>query len=260
MMFRRFLQRLSQHQWGAIATELTIVIIGVFIGIQVSNWNEERETNQRADVFTAHLKDDLREEDWRYQLTINYSREVLANAERALAALDDGAPIDGEMLLVNAYRATQYMNRVRARSTYDEMISTGTIALIRNQALRDTAMRVYNDATIDNLVREGLESRYREAFRRSVPIQVQRALGRQCGDKVMIARDYTTIRGVLDYPCKTGLSPQAIDDAVAALRGNPDIVPALRQRIIDLDTRIANLTITNAQVLNGLRAIAKEPQ
>ena len=42
MMFRRFLQRLKQHQWGAIATELAIVIIGVFIGMQVSDWKEGR--------------------------------------------------------------------------------------------------------------------------------------------------------------------------------------------------------------------------
>ncbi|MFS8136924.1 MAG: hypothetical protein ACMG50_02235 [Thermomonas sp.] len=50
MIFRCFLQRFHQQQWGAIATELVIVIIGVFIGMQASNWNEERETAPPAAV------------------------------------------------------------------------------------------------------------------------------------------------------------------------------------------------------------------
>ncbi len=40
------------------------------------------------------------------------------------------------------------------------------------------------------------------------------------------------------------------------LRGNPAIVPALRKRIIDLDTRITNLTVTNKRVLDELRSVA----
>ena len=50
MIFRCFLQRFHQQQWGAIATELVIVIIGVFIGMQASNRNEERETAPPAAV------------------------------------------------------------------------------------------------------------------------------------------------------------------------------------------------------------------
>ncbi|MGB8635980.1 MAG: DUF6090 family protein [Rhodanobacteraceae bacterium] len=256
MIFRRFAQRFRQQQWGAIATELVIVIIGVFIGMQVTNWNEERETNQRAAVFTAHLKADLREEDWRYQLILQYSREVRTYAERALAGLEERAPVDDETLMISAYRASQYMNLVRTRATYDELISTGTIALIRDRALRDTAMRVYNDATIINLVNEGMNSRYRAAFRMSVPVAAQRALGRHCGDRLGTVGDYKAIPGVLDYPCRTGLSPQALHVAVDGLRGNPVIVPALRKRIIDLDTRITNLTVTNKRVLDELRGVA----
>ncbi|MGB8716910.1 MAG: DUF6090 family protein [Rhodanobacteraceae bacterium] len=256
MIFRRFAQRFRQQQWGAIATELVIVIIGVFIGMQVTNWNEERETNQRAAVFTAHLKTDLREEDWRYQLILQYSREVRANAERALAGLEERAPVDDETLMISAYRASQYMNLVRTRATYDELISTGAIALIRDQALRDTAMRVYNDATIINLVREGMDSRYRAAFRMAVPLAVQRALGRHCGDRLGTVGDYSAIEGVLDYPCKPGLSARALHEAAAALRGNPAVVPALRKRIVDLDTRITNLTVTNKRVLDELRSVA----
>ena len=258
MMFRRFLERFRRHQWGAIATELTIVVLGVFIGMQVSNWNQQREINQKAAVFTAHLKADLRHEDWRLQMIIAYSREVRANAERAIAALDSGVNIDDEDLLVSAYRASQYVNDLRARATYDELISTGSIALIRDQDLRDKAMAIYNNDNIDNVVEEGKLSQYREAFRMGLPIEVQRALAKHCGDQPRASGDYAGIPDILGYPCSSGLSGQIVRDAVDSLRSNPAIVPALRLRIINLDTRIFNLTGFYRQSLGGLRDIAEE--
>jgi hypothetical protein len=258
MILRRLVESLKQQHWTGVFIELAIVVLGVFIGMQVSNWNQQRTTDQQAAVFTERLKADLREEDWRYQVMITYSREVLANAERAVDALDGTAPLSDEALLVSAYRATQYKQGLRRRATYDELISTGTIGLIRDQSLRDTAMRNYNSATIDNLVSEGKNSRYREAFRMALPTEVQRALGKNCGDHFLTPGDYTSIRGVLDYPCRTGLREATIRASAVALRSNPALVPLLRLRIDDIDTRLGDLIVNNRQIVQGLRAIAKE--
>lgn len=48
MSLRRVVQHFRKLEWTAIAIDLLIVIVGVFIGIQVSNWNVEREANQRV--------------------------------------------------------------------------------------------------------------------------------------------------------------------------------------------------------------------
>ena len=258
MILRRLTENLKQQHWTAIAIELMIVVLGVFIGMQVSNWNEDRETNLKAAVFTERLKADLREEDWGYQLLIAYNREVLANAERAVNALDGKADLSDEALLVSAYRATQYKQRLRRRATYDELISTGTIGLIRDQTLRDTAMRLYNTPALENLAREGMQSRYREAFRMSLANDVQRAIGKHCGDHITRPGDYAAIHGALDYPCRTGLSVQAIADAAEALRSNPNMVPYLRLRIADIETRLGDLLSNNSDIMENLRAIAKE--
>ena len=260
MILRRFSESLQQQNWAAIAIEFLLLVLGVFLGIQVANWNVEWETRQKSAIFTERLKADLRGEDWTYQFLIVYNREVLANANRAVSALDGKAAISDETLLVSAYRATQYRNRNQRGSTFDELISTGSIGLIRDRTLRDTAIRLYNLAIFDNLVREGMQSRYREAFRMSLPNDVQRALGKHCGDRVSRPGDYATIKGNLDYPCRTGLSAQAIAESAQALRANPDIVRSLRLRIADLETRMFDMTRNNRTVMESLRAIAKEPQ
>lgn len=256
MILRRLTQNLKEQNWTAIGIELVILVLGVFIGIQVSNWNEDRETDQRAVVFTQHLIEDLREEAWGYQLMIEYNQQVRENAERAEGALTGAVPLDDEALLVAAYRATQYKQKLRRGATYEELISTGAIGLIRDRALRDLAMRVYSMPTVDNFVREGMDSRYRQAFRMSVPIAVQRTLAQTCGDKITPVGDYAALAHSLDYPCQTDLPEEAIREAVAALRGNPMLLPALRQRAADIATRLGDMLTNNSEIRKGLIAIA----
>lgn len=258
MSLRRVIAHLRDQHWTAVAIDFVIVVMGVFVGIQVSNWNQARVTDQQAVVFTQHLNEDLREEDWGYQLMIIYNRQVLVNAERTVDALSGTATESDEALLITAYRATQYKNRLRRRATYDELVSTGTIGLIRDRSLRDTAMRAYNLPTFENMVREGMQSRYREQFRMTLPNDVQRALAKACGDHFVPVGDYHGIVNALDYPCQTGLPESTIREAAGALRSNAMLVPLLRLRIADIETRLSDLTGNNRPIMESLRAIAEK--
>ena len=106
MIVRRFARALNDQNWTAIAIEFVLLVLGVFLGIQVSNWNTERENRQKAAIFTERLKADLRGEDWTYQFLLAYYREVLANANRAAQALEGRTTLSDEALLISAYRAT----------------------------------------------------------------------------------------------------------------------------------------------------------
>jgi hypothetical protein len=245
MIRRRVIEQLREQQWLSVGIELVIVVLGVFIGLQASNWNQERASARQGAIFAERLKADLRHEDWVYQFLIDYNRQVLKNADQAVSALEGKTTLSDEALLVSAYRATQYKQPLRRRSTYDELISTGTIGLILDEKMRETAMRLYNVTTMDNMTREGRESGYREAFRMALPNEVHRALGRQCGDRYIEPGDYEAIASVLDYPCRTGLSGQAISEAAEVLRSTPNLAPLLRLRIADIETRMGDLTGNN---------------
>ena len=60
MLLRRVIQHVEKQEWTAIAIDLVIVAVGVFIGIQVSNWNADRADNFRAQLYLARVKDNLR--------------------------------------------------------------------------------------------------------------------------------------------------------------------------------------------------------
>lgn len=256
MLLRRLTAHVRAQDWTAVAIDFAIVVIGVFVGIQVSNWNEARATSRRAAVFDDRLREDLRQEGWRYQLLHEYHRDVHAAAQKTADALAGKTTLGNEEFLVNAYRASQYKQGASRRATYDELISTGSIGLIRDRELLRTAVRAYSITTIDNLVREGVDSRYREHFRMNVDNDVQRALGKQCGDRYIEPGDYKGIAEILDYPCETGLPDAVIDAAAATLRSDPRTLQYLRVRIADLETRLVDLTSNNRDVFEGLQDIA----
>lgn len=256
MFFRRIAAHIRNQQWSAIVIDLAIVIAGVFIGTQVSNWNEDRVTNRKAAAFAERLRSDLREEAWSSELLLQYNREVLVSAERAVAALEGNITMSDEALLTNAYRATQYRQKGRRRSTYDELTSTGAVGLIRDPKLRDLAMRVYTNPMWDNIAREGIQSEYRRAFRMSLPNDVQQAVAEACGDRAVPVGDFQAIKNSLDYPCTINLPPEQLADAARSLRSNEALLPLLRLRVADIRTRLFDLTVNNKDILEGLRQVA----
>jgi hypothetical protein len=258
MILRRLAQQLRDQNWTAIFIEFVLLVLGVFLGIQVANWNEERLTRDKAEVFTARLKDDLRQEAWRYRFLLEYYRDVRDATEAAADALSGEAPLSNEALLVNAYRATQYKQGAPRRATYDELISTGSIGLIEDRELLNLAVRAYSVATIDIMVKEGVESPYRALFRMNIANDIQRALGERCGDRYILPGDYRDFDHVIDYPCEPGLPAPDIDAAVEALRADPQTLRYLRLRVADIETRLADLTGNNRDVFERFVEIARE--
>ncbi len=263
-MIRRIFQNIRKQDWTAVVIELVVVILGVFIGVQVSNWNADLETERKAALFTSRLKADLREEAWGYEVQVGYYGQVLRNAIAAEDALAGRAPLSDEALLVAAYRATQYNAYIRRRATYDELTSTGDIGLIRDTQLRELAMRTYTAEVFSEIVDHGRGSEFRIAFRKAIARDVQTALNEHCGDHIVPIGDYAAIDQVLDYPCATALSAAlsaaSIAASVAILRADPDFAALLRLRIADLGTDLGNLTwYYKDDLRDRLRALAKEP-
>ena len=256
MILRRLSQSLKEQNWTAIVIEFVLLVAGVFLGIQVANWNADRVAETQSKVFTDRLRADLRIEAWNYEFMIQYFGEVHANAEKTLAVLEGRSELSNEQLIIAAYRATQYNTPSRRRAAFDELISTGNITLIKDQRLRDAASMIYaNNGILDTFVTKDMESRYREEFRMRIPMEVQSALAERCGDRFVPVGSFKDIPNSLDYPCSSGLSQRTIDNAAGILRSSDAFTPLLRLRLADLKTVVSNLTISNQDSRNSLQVV-----
>lgn len=234
-------------------------MLGVFLGIQVANWNAERVTKKQSEIFTQRLREDLRVEAWNRAVLITYHENVQINAKKTLFALEGKFELSNEAVMIAAYRATQFAEVVHYRETYDELTSTGNIGLIKDPLLRKVATEVYNGKATENLKNEGINSRYRITFRMHIPIEVQDAIASACGDQDLPIGDYNKLKTIINYECKTGLPQNEIDQAALILRSDSSFAPLLRLRITDVKSQLSNVDMNlSKEAKASLLAMARE--
>ena len=258
MLLRRVIEHVRTQNWIAVAIDFAIVVIGVFLGIQVANWNAERLQAREGAQFTQRLKADLGAELENWQSLVQYLEVVRQNADRAIAILEGKEQATDEALLIHAYRATQYFYYQRRRSTFDELTSTGSLGLISDPVLRDTAVLYFRFDAINRAFDEGAGSTFRQLFRASLPIGVQDALSERCGDRIEYLQNFGQARLDIGYACETGLTVTDIAAAADVLRTHAELLPALRLRAMNLRTSLGDLTEYALDLDEALRAATGE--
>lgn len=255
---RRAIESLRRRAWGDTGIELVVVILGVFIGLQAANWNEDRLSAQRGIAFTERLKADLRVEAWNWEMQIAYYSQVRTSAIRAADALSGHIALTDDALLAAAYRATQYNENTRQRTTYDELTSTGEMNLIADLGLRNLAVEIYSSPIFELISDEGRMSDYRKWFRQRVPHRVQFAVAEACGDRIIATGDFAGIATALDYPCQIDLPAAELAEVANLIRNDADALPLLRLRIADAGTNISHFDAYLPDLRDALRRIAAE--
>ena len=102
MILRRVITHFKKQEWTAIALDFLIVVVGVFIGIQVSNWNAAR--GDRAEYGRALER--LAAETKANRITVDtvgaQTTQALKNAGDALDALLSCTDSEENRKIVNA--------------------------------------------------------------------------------------------------------------------------------------------------------------
>jgi hypothetical protein len=244
MILRSVIKHFRQQEWTAIAIDFLIVVIGVFIGIQVSNWNTERLERERAEAYSQRLTVELQiEYDYAFSL-ITYMRTLLDAGNEAYFGLSGEQQMDNSRILISAFRASQYNWYERRRSAFDEIVSSGALSLIPSTELRETAIGIYSTPLFEIMREEGQTAEYRKLFRQSLGPAHHESLRQSCGDieENTGARQLTML--TISYTCKTELGDEILAKEVDALRQNAAILPALKLRNAQVAGRISDLEIT----------------
>lgn len=172
MILRRVIEHFRKQEWTAIFLDFVIVVLGVFIGIQVSNWNDKRADRAKEATYLTQLVDDLNADLENVDRVINAAGRrmsvialILERAELmpppASFHFQDCAfePCSGVLTfeLETPYSpddpsaANDMLNDLRqynpVRHTYDALISTGDIGLLRDSVVRRNIQAYYANAS-----------------------------------------------------------------------------------------------------------------
>ena len=129
MILRRLTTALRKQDWFTVVIETLIVVLGVFLGIQLGNWNGARADRELGDQYTIRLVADLEQDLADNLVLLAYYDQVLASVVEAdrLLASPGANPKD---LVAAAYRASEFSNNPTDRATWDQIVSSGHLGLL----------------------------------------------------------------------------------------------------------------------------------
>ena len=146
MIGKRAREFVRHRNWSAAAFELLIVALGVLLGIQASNWNDDRLRNARqGEVLTqlgAELDQTIAEADQRIafgERTVDEIGVVIHAAETGQLDPKDNAKFRSGLNLLDGWWKPAWR-----LGTVDELISKGELDLIPDAKLR-TGLIAYRD-------------------------------------------------------------------------------------------------------------------
>lgn len=138
MILRRVIDHFRKQEWTAIALDLIIVVVGVFIGIQVSNWNAERQDRIQQGIVETRLRDDFRVLGQELDEAQAYSKRVSLSLDILHDTLVRGAarPQDDVAIKFAIRRGYSHPTFIRHSPTYTELVANGRLDLVKDDGLR----------------------------------------------------------------------------------------------------------------------------
>jgi hypothetical protein len=176
---RRWGGKAREQNWFAVAIDFVIVVAGVFLGIQAANWNDSRKERAEERRYYAQILNDLRADQRALQDSLQRAAKFDAAAENTLRAIRSGIPptsTPGRFAVDIHYAGWLYIPR-SSRGTYDELISTGILGLLQNEAAKAAIADYYSrfdDLRQWDVLLRSQQDRYWEATSGVLPRQVLR--------------------------------------------------------------------------------------
>lgn len=224
MAAKRLVTRLREHDWLAALIELVIVVVGILIALQVSNWNQDREDRARADRYYARLHADLALDDSAIAAAQTFWAQVMRYGEAAMAYSEHGVRVDDSnwKTLLAYYQASQLYPFELADTTFVEMRASGELTLIADENLRKRLSDYYRN-TGTGIRGEILRHNpvYRMQIRGLTPWSVQQYIWSHCFEQGEGARQALV-------GCASPLSEEASAAILAAYRNDTTLLPNLR--------------------------------
>lgn len=156
MIIQKLASAIRRQDWFQVTIEVLIVIVGIFLGLQVQAWYEDRAERQLELAYIERLLEDADNSISVQQNTLDDMATRIDKFQRLLNMLEDNLISDDNLdefsniyLETFGWRAIQYY-----QETMNELISSGTLSVISSNDFR-TKLSRFRDSIrlVDNSTR-----------------------------------------------------------------------------------------------------------
>lgn len=142
MILQRFTKHITDQNWFAVWLDFFIVVIGVFVGIQVNNWNQERINQNKAYEQLILLNRDLTRD---VEVLGELRDKIGRHAEGAQLILDSIGGLDTEAIELEKAFTELYLTWAYTpqQPTYLGLRNGAQLDLLRDTDLRTSIVEYY---------------------------------------------------------------------------------------------------------------------
>ena len=157
MLLRRITQHVREQNWFAVIIDFCIVVIGILIAFQITDWNEDRVEAEREIVLLKRLHFDFERIVGWGERNMHWVYEAPGNTSWLIEQIRADRRPEMDDTFKDAAMASIYLFATFEHSpTYQELVSTGTLSRISNPDLRDSLANYGRSRDADKAVTEGL--------------------------------------------------------------------------------------------------------
>ncbi len=137
MILRRIIQHFRKQEWTAIAIDFVIVVLGVFVGLQVNNWNEVAKNNRAEAAYLSQLRKDLQLIDIEARAQIEFEQYQARLAGKTFEFIADNAsPERVQRINIGLSQLTMRRTLRIESPTFVDLQNSGKLDIIADDALR----------------------------------------------------------------------------------------------------------------------------
>ena len=255
MILRRLTENLRAQNWTAITIEFVIVVVGVFLGPQVANWNLERIEKRETERMLVQLVPELQSQLQYFDDVRTYYGVTRRYAEQALAGWNGASGISDEQFVIAAYQASQITGIGTNAENWALTFGGEQLRNIDDANVRRN-LEVILTSDYGPISLNAAASPYRQQVRRVIPMSVQDAIRRECGDRFGTGH-VGFVRISLPETC--GLKIPAAEAAriASSLRARPELAQELNWHLAGVAVVLTNVDILQGPVRDLNRELAK---
>jgi hypothetical protein len=220
MILRRLTKHVKDQNWFAVVLDFIIVVVGILIAFQITNWAAGRADDARAKTYLERLGSDINTDIITAQRKLKFWSQVSAYGTLGLDYAETGqanGKSDWQLLLAY-FQASQVDEFFVTDTTYQEMRSAGELSLIKDETLRETLGNYYALSGNYTLTER---PRYREHVRGKIPIRMQSYIWTNCYNTDVVG-EQTMLE------CEDSFNAEDVKRTVETLSSNQALMEELR--------------------------------
>lgn len=252
MIYKRFAANLRAQNWFAIGIEFGIVVAGVFVGTQVSNWNAERLEKRETQRMLAQLGPNLLVLTDYFSTARDYYATTRRYAATAIAGWRRDPAVSDAAFVIAAYQASQITGIGTNSSTWATVLGADQLRRIDDLAIRND-LSLLMAADYSQLDTVAVNTPYRPNVRRLIPVELQDSIRASCGDRPAPGKPTYLL---LPPTCDLAISPDKAAAAASILRANPELMEDLQWHVAAQAALLSNMAIYETTTHNLQRRIA----